>query len=85
MKAYVTRIGEKTYVEPYDSADVLCYKWQVPVSSEYPEIAHYFLHTNRHVLTKALCGYRVNPAFAENGDGAKRCRHCERKFDERGC
>jgi hypothetical protein len=60
---------------------ILDHQWQLPISSE-NGIAHYFLHTDCHVWTQALCGVKVNPAFAQNGDGAKRCANCERKLDE---
>lgn len=60
---------------------ILDHQWQVPISSE-RNIAHYFLHTDCHVWTQALCGYKVNPAFAKTDDNAKHCGHCERKLHE---
>jgi len=59
---------------------LLDHEWQIPVSSE-RHLAHYFVHTDCHVWTVALCGIKVNPAFAENGDTAVRCKNCERKLD----
>lgn len=59
---------------------ILDHEWQLPIGAQ-NRIAHYFLHTDCHVWTQALCGIKVNPAWAEKAEDAKHCTNCERKLN----
>ena len=58
--------------------------WQIPISCQGRNFAHYFLRSTKQAMVPALCGYKVNPAFAEDAGKARRCKTCERKLDEQG-